>query len=42
MMFLSVTILDRWVDPKETTMFAQEAQKEAITIAARLTRPHDE
>jgi hypothetical protein len=25
------------VDPEETTKFAQEAQKDAITVAARLT-----
>ena len=36
-MFSSVTILDRWVDPEETTKFAQGAQKEAITVAARQT-----
>jgi hypothetical protein len=36
-MFLSVMILDRWVDPEETTKFAQGAQKEAITVAARRT-----
>jgi len=36
-MFSSVTILDRWVNPEETMKFAQGAQKEAITVAARLT-----
>jgi len=36
-MFSSVTIVDRQVDPEETTRFAEEAQKEAITVAARLT-----
>jgi hypothetical protein len=30
-------ILDWWVDPEETTKFAQGAQKEAIIVAARLT-----
>jgi len=36
-MFSSVMILDRWVDPEETTRLTQGAQKEAITVAARLT-----
>ena len=36
-MFLSVTILDRRVDPDETMKFPQAARKEAITVAARLT-----
>jgi hypothetical protein len=35
--FSSVTILDRWVDPEEIMKFTQGAQKEAITVAARLT-----
>jgi hypothetical protein len=30
-------ILDWWVDPEETTRLTQEAQKEGITVAARLT-----
>ena len=33
----SVTILDCCVDREETTKFAQGVQKEAITVAARLT-----
>jgi len=41
-MFSLVMILDWWVDPEETTMFTQGAQKEAITVAAQLTRPHIE
>ena len=36
-MLSSVTILDRRVDPEETMKFAQGAQKEAITVASRLT-----
>ena len=36
-MFSSVTILDQWVDPEETTKFAHGAQNEAITVAACLT-----
>jgi len=30
-------ILDRWVDSEEAMKFAQGAQLEAITVAARLT-----
>jgi hypothetical protein len=41
-MISSVTIIERWVDPKETTKLTQGAQKEAITVATRLTRPHNE
>ena len=36
-MLSSVMILDRWVDPEETQRLTQGAQKEGITIAARLT-----
>jgi hypothetical protein len=36
-MISSLTILDRWVDPEETMKCSQGAQKEAITVAARLT-----
>jgi exopolysaccharide biosynthesis predicted pyruvyltransferase EpsI len=36
-MFSSSTILDRWVDSEETTRLIQGAQKEEITVAARLT-----
>jgi hypothetical protein len=36
-MFSSVTILDRWVDPEETTRLTEGAQKAGITAAARLT-----
>jgi len=41
-MFSSVMILDQWVDPEETTRFTLGAQEEAITVAARLTRPYIE
>jgi len=41
-MLSSITILDQWVDPEEITKFTQRAQKEAITVAARPTRPHIE
>jgi len=41
-MFSAVMILDWWVDPEETMKFTQGSQKEAITVAARLTRPHIE
>jgi len=41
-MFSLVTILDRWVDPEETTKCTQGAQKKAITVAAWLTGPHIE
>jgi hypothetical protein len=34
---LSLTSLDRRVDSEETTKCAQGAQKEAITVAVRLT-----
>ena len=36
-MFHSVTILDRWVDPEETTMLTEGAEKEGITVATQLT-----
>jgi hypothetical protein len=36
-MFSAVKILDRWVDPEETTRLTQGAQKGGITVAARLT-----
>jgi hypothetical protein len=41
-MFSSVTILDWWVDPDKTTNSTHGAQKEAITVAARLTMHHIE
>jgi len=41
-MFSSGMILDRWVDPEETTRSTQEAQKEVITVVARIRRPHIE
>jgi len=38
-MYSAVTILDWWVDTKDTMKYTQGTQKEAITVAARLTMP---
>jgi hypothetical protein len=41
-MISSLKILNRRVDPENTMMFTQAAPKEAIIVAAWLTRPHIE
>jgi hypothetical protein len=41
-MISSVTIVNWWVDPEETTKLTDGSQKEAITVPALLTKPHIE
>jgi hypothetical protein len=38
-MYSSVKILEWWANSEEATRLTQGAQKEAITLAAQITRP---